>query len=109
MSRIDPKTRMAKRPINILGASITVRYLTDLEMRQFVKPDSEIESLDGLYREVEEEIVLSLRMNPRQQNEALTHEIIEAINRRLDLNLNHTQITSLAMALQQAGVRYVEP
>ncbi len=53
----------------------------------------------GEYNQTQCEIAIATDMAPSLQGEVLVHEIIEAVNARLDIDMPHDKLTALASGL----------
>lgn len=60
---------------------------------------TETESTSGECSSFVQRIFISSGQHPEQRESTLIHEVIEAINKMLDLGLDHQQITSLEVGM----------
>ena len=74
--------------VRILGANYSVSYEEDL-----------FDAVGAVHNNTLEIKIRSSRHNPEHQKSVLLHEIIEVLNYRLELDLEHNQITQLETGL----------
>lgn len=75
--------------MNILGHTYTVRKVDHLD------------GLMGRHRLTTCEIEISDKLTPSQEESTLIHEVLEAINGIMELELTHPQISALEACLYQ--------
>lgn len=96
------KRDLFRGPVVILGRPFRLVYQKDII-------DGRGRFCEGLMDQELEVIRLQAGMSRARQEEAILHEIIEALNAALECRLRHPVIMGLARGLWAAGVRYLEP
>ena len=99
--KTPPTKDLYTGPIPILGRPYQVIYEADII-------DGAGRLCEGLMDAEREIIRIQTGMSQPRQEEAILHEIIEALNAAMECKLKHHVITGLARGLWAAGVRYVE-
>lgn len=80
---------MGSKRMNILGHTYTVTKVDHLD------------GLMGRHRLTTSEIEISDKLTPAQEQSTLIHEVLEAINVMMELELTHQQICTLEASLFQ--------
>ena len=102
---IDDERCEAEKPADVLLGYVNIVGDPWAVVRRFDLQEDDGSPVDGLCSTPERTLFVDMNTNARDEAEVIIHEAVEAVNHVLDLQMNHTQVTSVARGLWEAGLR----